>query len=118
MADQFPLSPAQLAVVIKLVERTQVSHTTASQKLLPVLLENPAQDPLTVAQQNNWLQNSNADALEGIVDEVLAAMPDKVLEFKKGKKGLMGLFVGEVMKKSKGSADPKIVNRLLGQKLG
>ncbi len=118
LADQFPLSPAQLAEVIKLVESNQVSHTTAAQKLLPVLLENPAQNPLAVAQQNNWLQNSNADALEGIVDEVLAAMPEKVLEFKKGKKGLMGLFVGEVMKKSKGSADPKIVNRLLGKKLG
>jgi aspartyl-tRNA(Asn)/glutamyl-tRNA(Gln) amidotransferase subunit B len=56
--------------------------------------------------------------LEGIVDEVLTAMADKVQEFKKGKKGLMGLFVGEVMKKSKGSADPKIVNQLLAKKLG
>ncbi len=60
---------------------------------------------------------SDAGALETIVDEVLASMPDKVKEFKKGKKGLMGLFVGEVMKKSKGSADPKVVNQLLGQKL-
>ncbi|MCA0232775.1 MAG: Asp-tRNA(Asn)/Glu-tRNA(Gln) amidotransferase subunit GatB [Bacteroidetes bacterium] len=116
-AEQFPLSPAQLAEIIKLVESNQVSHTTASQKLLPVLLENPSLSPLDVAQQNNWLQNSDAGALETIVDEVLASMPDKVKEFKKGKKGLMGLFVGEVMKKSKGSADPKVVNQLLGQKL-
>jgi aspartyl-tRNA(Asn)/glutamyl-tRNA(Gln) amidotransferase subunit B len=116
-ADQFPLSPAQLAEVIKLVETHQVSHSTASQKLLPILLENPSQNPLETAQQNNWLQNSDAGALEGIVDEVLAAMADKVQEFKKGKKGLMGLFVGEVMKKSKGSADPKVVNQLLAKKL-
>jgi aspartyl-tRNA(Asn)/glutamyl-tRNA(Gln) amidotransferase subunit B len=117
-ADQFPLSPAQLAEVIKLVESNQVSHSTASQKLLPILLENPTQNPLEAAKQNNWLQNSDAGALEGIVDEVLTAMADKVQEFKKGKKGLMGLFVGEVMKKSKGSADPKIVNQLLAKKLG
>lgn len=116
-AEDFPLTTAQLAEVIKLVENNQVSHTTASQKLLPILLENPSLNALEVAQQNNWLQNSDASALEGIVDEVLAAMPDKVQEFKKGKKGLMGLFVGEVMKKSKGSADPKIVNQLLGKKL-
>jgi aspartyl-tRNA(Asn)/glutamyl-tRNA(Gln) amidotransferase subunit B len=87
------------------------------QKLLPILLENPDLNPLETAKQNNWLQNSDAGALEGIVEEVLAAMPDKVQEFKKGKKGLMGLFVGEVMKKSKGSADPKVVNQLLAKKL-
>jgi aspartyl-tRNA(Asn)/glutamyl-tRNA(Gln) amidotransferase subunit B len=116
-AEDFPLTTAQLAEVIKLVENNQVSHTTASQKLLPLLLENPTLNALEVAQQNNWLQNSDASALEEIVDAVLAAMPDKVQEFKKGKKGLMGLFVGEVMKKSKGSADPKIVNQLLGKKL-
>ena len=117
VAERFPLSPAQLAAVITLVETNQVSHTTAVQKLLPILLENPDLNPLETAKQNNWLQNSDAGALEGIVEEVLAAMPDKVQEFKKGKKGLMGLFVGEVMKKSKGSADPKVVNQLLAKKL-
>ncbi|MEZ4904063.1 MAG: Asp-tRNA(Asn)/Glu-tRNA(Gln) amidotransferase subunit GatB [Spirosomataceae bacterium] len=116
-ALEFPLSTSQLAEVIRLVETHQVSHSTAVQKLLPLLIENPHLNPLEVAQQNDWLQNSNVDALEGIVDGVLAAMPDKVQAFKKGKTGLMGLFVGEVMKKSKGSADPKVVNGLLVKKL-
>jgi aspartyl-tRNA(Asn)/glutamyl-tRNA(Gln) amidotransferase subunit B len=48
---------------------------------------------------------------------VLAAMPDKVAEYKKGKKGLIGLFVGEVKKRSKGQADPKLVTALLEEKL-
>jgi aspartyl-tRNA(Asn)/glutamyl-tRNA(Gln) amidotransferase subunit B len=116
-ADQYPLTPAQLAELIQLVETNELSHSTAAQKLLPLLLDNPAQNARALAEQHNWLQNSNADALEGIVAEVLAAMPDKVKEYQKGKKGLMGLFVGEVMKKSKGSADPKVVNQLLTQKL-
>jgi len=116
-ADQFPLSATALAEVIQLVETNQVGYSTAAQKLLPLLLENSNLNALEVAQQNNWLQNSNADALEGIVDSVLAAMPNKVQAFKKGKTGLMGLFVGEVMKKSKGSADPKVVNQLLMKKL-
>ncbi|MCU0338307.1 MAG: Asp-tRNA(Asn)/Glu-tRNA(Gln) amidotransferase subunit GatB [Spirosomaceae bacterium] len=117
-ATQYPLSPRQLSEVIKLVEANQISHTTATQKLLPILLENPAQSPLELAQQNNWLQNSNADALESIIDDVLASMPEKLQEYRKGKKGLLGLFVGEVMKKTKGSADPKVVNQLLAKKLG
>jgi aspartyl-tRNA(Asn)/glutamyl-tRNA(Gln) amidotransferase subunit B len=52
-----------------------------------------------------------------LVNEVLAAMPDKVDAYKKGKKGLLGLFVGEIMKKSNGTADPKLVNQLLGKQL-
>ena len=55
--------------------------------------------------------------MEQWVDEVLAKMPEKVAEYKKGKKGLIGLFVGEVKKISKGKADPKMVTNILEQKL-
>ena len=51
------------------------------------------------------------------VNEVLNKMPDKVVEYKKGKKGLIGLFVGEVKKVSKGKADPKLTNDILLKKL-
>ena len=117
-ANQFPVSVPKLAELIGLVEQNKVSNSTATQKILPLLLQNPAQSPLELAQQNNWLQNSDASALEQVIDAVLANMPDKVKEYQKGKKGLMGLFVGEIMKRSQGSADPKIVNQLLAQKLG
>jgi aspartyl-tRNA(Asn)/glutamyl-tRNA(Gln) amidotransferase subunit B len=116
-ANEFPVSPEQLGQLILMVEKNSVSYSTASQKILPILLANPAQNPETIAQENNWLQNSDSGALEQIIDEVLAAMPDKVAEYRKGKKGLLGLFVGEVMKKSKGSADPKITNQLVISKL-
>jgi len=72
---------------------------------------------LQLAQELNLIQERNADALSLLVDEVLDAMPEKVTEYKKGKKGLMGLFVGEVMKKSKGKADPKLLNQLVTEKL-
>jgi aspartyl-tRNA(Asn)/glutamyl-tRNA(Gln) amidotransferase subunit B len=55
--------------------------------------------------------------LEKIVDEVLAANPDKVAEYRKGKKGLIGFFMGEVMKKSQGKAEPKATNALVAKKL-
>jgi aspartyl-tRNA(Asn)/glutamyl-tRNA(Gln) amidotransferase subunit B len=55
--------------------------------------------------------------VEAWINEVLNKMPEKVVEFKKGKKGLLGLFVGEVKKVSKGKADPKIATQLLEEKL-
>ncbi|MFC5412261.1 Asp-tRNA(Asn)/Glu-tRNA(Gln) amidotransferase subunit GatB [Larkinella bovis] len=114
---QFPVSAEKLADLILLVDSGKVSFSTASQRIFPVLIEQPEKSPEQVAQEQNLLQNSNTDALQTLVDEVLAAWPDKVKEYRKGKKGLMGLFVGEVMKKSKGSADPKLTNELLQKSL-
>jgi aspartyl-tRNA(Asn)/glutamyl-tRNA(Gln) amidotransferase subunit B len=61
---------------------------------------------------------SDSNDLEAWVNEAISKMPDKVAEYKKGKKGLIGLFVGEVKKISKGKADPKVVTALLQEKLG
>jgi aspartyl-tRNA(Asn)/glutamyl-tRNA(Gln) amidotransferase subunit B len=58
-----------------------------------------------------------SDQLEEIVQRVLEDLPDKVEAYKKGKKGLIGLFVGEVMKRTRGKADPKITNDLLREAL-
>ncbi|RRA98723.1 Asp-tRNA(Asn)/Glu-tRNA(Gln) amidotransferase subunit GatB [Larkinella rosea] len=114
---QFSLSAGKLSELINLVDSGKVSFSTASQRIFPVLIEQPEKSPEQVAQEQNLLQNSNTDALQTLVNEVLAAWPDKVKEYKKGKKGLLGLFVGEVMKKSKGSADPKLTNELLQKAL-
>ncbi len=113
----FPLSPAQLAALIRCVEQGQLSFSVASSKLFMLMLSEPGQDALELAREHNLLQQSDTAAIEPIVDAVLARYTDKVAEFRKGKKGLIGLFVGEVMKQSKGKADPRITNELLLQKL-
>ena len=113
----FPVKPEGLAALIELTESGMVSNSVAAQKIFPVMLAEPERLPMDIATSNNWLQNSNTNELETLVDEVIASMPDKVEAYKKGKKGLMGLFVGEVMKKSNGAADPKLVNQLLAKKL-
>ncbi|WP_109675801.1 Asp-tRNA(Asn)/Glu-tRNA(Gln) amidotransferase subunit GatB [Dyadobacter jejuensis] len=115
--EKFPLTPEKLAELITLSETGVVSHTTAAQKIFPLLLESPGLSAKELAVSNNWVQNSNTNELESLVKEVLEAMPDKVAAYKKGKKGLMGLFVGQVMQKSNGSADPKMVNQLLAKLL-
>ncbi len=110
------LLPSTLAALLNIVEEGKVNFSVASSKLLPVLMTNN-QDPLTLAQNLNLIQVSDNAELETWIDAALASMPDKVVEYKKGKKGLIGLFVGEVKKLSKGKADPKAVTELLQQKL-
>ena len=70
-----------------------------------------------IAKNNNWIQDSNTDNLSEFVQQAISKYPDKVEEYKSGKKGLIGLFMGEVMKLSKGKADPKIANQLVRKEL-
>ena len=110
------LSPQTLAALIKIVDAGKVNFSVASSRLLPLLMKEN-KDPLALAEELNLLQVSDSNELEEWVNEAISKMPDKVAEYKKGKKGLIGLFVGEVKKISKGKADPKIVTALLQEKL-
>lgn len=114
-AQLIPLLP-HLTSLLDLVETNQLSFSVASSKVLKGIIANP-QNPLEFATTNNLLQNNSAEEITNWVDQVLIANPEKVAEYKKGKKGLIGLFVGEVKKLSKGQADPKVTTQLLEQKL-
>ena len=72
---------------------------------------------MKIAEELNLLQNSDENLIGDLIDQVISKYPDKVQEYKSGKKGLLGLFVGEVMKLSKGKADPKVTNKLVIEKL-
>lgn len=115
--ENFPLKPERLSALIQLVNNNKVSFTVASTKLLNALLGDASKEPLQLATELNLLQESNASAIEPIIEQVISKYADKVKEYKKGKKGLLSLFVGEVMKLSKGKADPKLTNDLLTEKL-
>lgn len=113
----FPLAPAQLTDLIALVEQGQLSFSVASQKLYPAMLEQPGQSPWALAQTLNLLQERDEDKIQALVDEVLAAYPDKVAAYRSGKKGLLGMLMGEVMKKSQGKVAPQVANELLRKRL-
>ncbi|MEZ0608812.1 Asp-tRNA(Asn)/Glu-tRNA(Gln) amidotransferase subunit GatB [Fibrella sp. WM1] len=113
---QFPVTPTSLAALIQLIDEGTVSQT-AAQTIFGILVTQPGQSPAELAAANGLLQNRNTDALQTLIEQTLADWPDKVEQYRKGKKNLMGLFVGEVMKRSKGSADPKLVNQLLAKSL-
>lgn len=115
--EEFPLESSKIIELMQLIEDGITNFSVASNVLFNELIKNPDDTALSIATKLNVIQNSNEDELAQIIDEVLSAYPEKVAEYKSGKKGLIGLFVGEVMKKSGGKADPKTTNKLLNQKL-
>ena len=95
-----------------MVEQHLLSFSVASDKVFKAIVAYP-QSPMAFATENQLLQNSSSDELTTWINTVLRLHPDKVEAYKKGKKGLIGLFVGEVKKISKGKADPEKTTQLL-----
>ncbi|MCM0041325.1 MAG: Asp-tRNA(Asn)/Glu-tRNA(Gln) amidotransferase subunit GatB [Algoriphagus sp.] len=111
--SNLPLSVESVAQLIALVEDGKISFSVASQKIFPELLLHADVSPLSIAQRLNLIQESDASFLLPMAKEVLFENPGKVSEYKSGKKGLLGFFMGELMKKSKGKADPKVATQVI-----
>lgn len=115
--DDFTVSPQKLADLIELIDSGVVSNSAASQEIFPFLVEHPNKSPKEAAEELNLIQESDEGALAEWVSAAMAKFPDKVEEYRGGKKGIIGLFMGEVMKLSRGKADPKKANQLLRKEL-
>jgi len=109
-------SITQLNEILDLVESNQLSFANATGKVFRGIVGTDLQ-ALQFAQEHQLIQNNSSDTISQWVEQVLNAHPEKVAEYKKGKKGLIGVFIGEVKKLSKGQADPKITTQILEQKL-
>jgi aspartyl-tRNA(Asn)/glutamyl-tRNA(Gln) amidotransferase subunit B len=112
----FPVSPERLAALIDLVREGTVSHQ-AAKRVYGELVRSPKEEPRSVAERLGLVQVSDQGALTDWVDEVLAAHPGEVTRFRGGESKLMAFFVGQVMKRSKGKADPKGVQPVLQERL-
>jgi aspartyl-tRNA(Asn)/glutamyl-tRNA(Gln) amidotransferase subunit B len=110
------LSPEKMAALITLIDKDVISGKIAKQ-IFPELFAKGL-DPATYVRDKGLSQISDSSALESAVDAVLAANPAEVEAFKGGKTKLMGFFVGQIMKATKGQANPGLVNDLLRKKLG
>ncbi|WP_293307078.1 Asp-tRNA(Asn)/Glu-tRNA(Gln) amidotransferase subunit GatB [Pedobacter sp. UBA5917] len=115
--SDFKVNPSQLAEAINLVDDKKITQQIAIQQLLPALEQQDNTDVTGLAQSLNLLISENGDELSGFIDEVLNKYPQQVDAYKKGKKGVLGLFVGDVMKLAKGKADAKKLNELILEKL-
>lgn len=111
------IKPAHLAQIIALIDEGILSFSAASQQLFPYMVTKPQSTAREAAKELNLFQQSDSDTIQPVIDEVLTGSPQKVAEYRSGKKGLIGMFMGEVMKKTNGKADPKLANRLLRESL-
>ncbi|HJV66502.1 MAG TPA: Asp-tRNA(Asn)/Glu-tRNA(Gln) amidotransferase subunit GatB [Geomonas sp.] len=110
-----PVTPALLADLLKLIEKGTISGKIA--KTVFDEMYKSGKNPETIVQEKGLVQVSDTGAIEAIVDEVLARTESQVAEYRAGKEALFGFFVGQVMKASKGKANPAVVNELLQKKL-
>ncbi len=113
----FPISLSNVVSLIKLVHEDKISHSIAVQKIFPVLLDEKESNPIEVAKAQNLLHDNNEDAVQQYIQQALDKYPDKVADYKNGNKNLLGLFMGELMKISKGQINPKVANQALREAL-
>jgi len=111
------LKPEHLAGLIKLVDSGKINNTVATHKLFPALLRSPQKTAEELAAELNLLISTDSSDVSQFIHDAIAKYPDKVIEYRKGKKGVLGLFMGEIMKSSKGKIDPQKTNQLLIKEL-
>jgi aspartyl-tRNA(Asn)/glutamyl-tRNA(Gln) amidotransferase subunit B len=114
--DQSPVAPEGLAELLKLLGDDVISGKIA--KTVFETMAETGKSAKTIVEEKGLVQVSDTSAIDPIVDGIIDAHPDEVGRYRAGQKKLMGFFVGQVMKATKGKANPKIVNEILGKKLG
>jgi aspartyl-tRNA(Asn)/glutamyl-tRNA(Gln) amidotransferase subunit B len=114
--ENSPVDALKLATLVKRIDDKTISGK-AAKEVLDYLMENDS-DVDSVIDKLGLKQVSDSGAIEKMVDEILSANPDKVQQYKAGKEKLFGFFVGQVMKASKGTANPQAVNEIVKSRLG
>ena len=110
-----PVSAENLGKLVELITSNVINGKTA--KDVFVIMTETGGDPEKIVEEKGLKQVTDKGAIEAIVDEVIASAPDNVAAYKAGKNNLLGWFVGQVMKKSQGKANPAIVNKMIAEKL-
>lgn len=115
--SDFTVAPAKIAAIINLVEEGKLNNNQAKDVVFNAVLNHPDKDVLELVKDLNVLISNDSNELDSFIDQALTKYADKVKEYHSGKKGVLGLFMGEVMKISKGKIDPKQANKILLEKI-
>lgn len=113
--EESPITPENLGKLVDLITSNVINGKTA--KDVFALMAETGNAPDKIVEDKGLKQVTDTGAIEAIIDAVIAANPDNVAAYKAGKVNLMGWFVGQVMKESRGKANPGMVNQLLSKKL-
>lgn len=115
MITEIALQASDLAELVKLIETGTISGKIAKE-ILPELLTQGG-SPKALVEKKGLIQISDSSAIKKLIEEIIASHPSELEKFRSGKTNLKGFFVGQVMKKSGGKADPKLTSQILDQKL-
>ena len=113
--DQLPFQPNELAEMLKMIDNGEISGKIAKE-ILPELLSKGG-SPKQLVQERGLGMIGDPKVIEEIIDQLILKHPNEVESFRSGKKKLLGFFVGQLMKETKGKADPKLANQILNKKL-
>lgn len=109
--SDFPITPVNLGKLIELIKSGTISGKIAKEVFAIMLNDNS--DPEQIVKEKNLVQISDTSEIESIIQKIIEKNPSQVQEYVSGKEKVFGFFVGQVMKESKGKANPKLVNDLL-----
>jgi len=115
--EDFPVKPQTLAELIALIDNGKLNYSVAAHQVFPELIKNPGLSAEETAMKLQLLIDTAEDELSLLIEEVLSNYPDKIIEYHNGKKGVLGLFMGDLMKKTKGKINPQIASKLVIDKL-
>ena len=111
--DELNINKNEIILLIKLVEENKISYIAATQIVLKELINDASKSVNEIINNFNLIQTSDEDYIKTLVNDILNEYPEKVNQYKNGKVGLLGFFIGEVMKRSEMKANPKVVNKII-----
>src|SRR6266567_5237529 len=114
-ADKSPIGPTELGALVRLIDEGKISGKQGKDVLVEMFATGKSAS--AIVSERGLVQVSDTGEIDRIIDEVIAANPNQLAQYRSGKEALFGFFVGQVMKASKGKANPKIVNERLREKL-
>jgi len=113
--DQCPVTPLHLAEMLSMIKDGTISGKIAKDVFEEIY--RTGEKPSKIVQEKGWVQILDKGEIERAIEKAMQANPKQVEDYRKGKEKLFGFFVGEVMKETKGKANPKLLNELLKEKL-
>lgn len=114
--NNLPIKAKQLAVLVEIIEKGTISSTIAKEVFSEMI--QTGKGPQTIIEEKKLVQISDEGLIEAVITKVISSNPDAIEDYKKGKKNALTFLVGQVMKETKGKANPKIVNEILAKKVG
>ena len=115
--SDFPIKAKTLAELIGMIDSGKLNYSVAAQQVFPELIKSPGCSAAEAANSLEVLIDKDENELDQLIEDVLSKYPDKVREYQNGKKGVLGLFMGDLMKVSKGKINPQTANKLIINKL-